>query len=358
MNTDFEEMLRDSMDSFTASARVPADLAGRLVRRRRRRQVASRVSVATAAAALATAAGVTVASVVSPAPPPGRPTATQTTQTTQPGQGHHGQAGYVGRAGNAAQLVVYATRAAAAAPAFNPAPGQWIYTDVLQANSSAGGGGFLFGPPDERQSVVSWMRADRLQYAWLEHGKVVVDPVLGSQSYYTPAQREEYQKLLRLGGLGGWPSSSYPYLDALPTAPARLKAIIAANVKSQSMLVGTGNTAIFNAIYNLMTSVVLSPRLSAGLYGVLAALPGVHFDAATDLAGRPGLGLYMVQNGYDKQEIVINPKTYAYLGYEDVAVKAQALSGTDGTRHVRQGQVLGWQALVASGVVGRPGQTP
>jgi len=353
MNTEFEELLRDHMDSFTASARVPAGLVGRVIRRHRRRRVVTRVSVATAVTAVAAATGVTVAGLVSPALPPAQPTA------TRPATGHSGRAGYVGRPGNAAQLVVYASRAAAVAPAFDPAPGQWIYTDVLQANSSSGGGGFLFGPPDERQSLVSWMRADRLQYAWLEHGKVVVDRVLGSESYYTPAQRREYQKDLRLGGgLGGWPNSSYPYLDALPTAPARLKAIIAANVKSQSVLVGTGNTAIFNAIYWLMTTVVLSPRLSAGLYGVLATLPGVHFDAATDLAGRRGLGLYMVQEGYDKQEIVINPKTYVYMGYKDVAVKAQTLTGTDGTFHVRKGQVLAWQALVASGVVGRPGQTP
>jgi hypothetical protein len=156
--------------------------------------------------------------------------------------------------------------------------------------------------------------------------------------------------------LEGWPSTSYRYLNSLPSDPVRLKAVIAANVKHE--LGGSSDTAIFDAIYNLLQATVLPPRLNAGLYGVLTRLPGVRFDAATDLAGRPGQGLYMVQEGYLKMEIVVNPRTYAYLGYEDVAVRAHTSVATDGTRRIRKGQVLGWEALLASGIVNRPGQLP
>jgi hypothetical protein len=55
---------------------------------------------------------------------------------------------------------------------------------------------------------------------------------------------------------------------------------------------------------------------------------------------------------------VINPRTYAYMGYVDVAVRAHTSTGLDGTAHIRRGQVLGWEALLGSGIVQRPGQLP
>ncbi len=58
-----------------------------------------------------------------------------------------------------------------------------------------------------------------------------------------------------------------------------------------------------------MQNVVLPPTLLAGLYGVLARDPAVHFDrSVTGLAGRVGVGFYTVQEGFLKEEIVINPR--------------------------------------------------
>jgi hypothetical protein len=65
-----------------------------------------------------------------------------------------------------------------------------------------------------------------------------------------------------------------------------------------------------------------------------------------------------VQEGYLKEEIVINPRTYAYMGYQDVAVRAHTSVGTDMTSHFHKGQVLGWEARLESGIVQRPGQLP
>lgn len=62
--------------------------------------------------------------------------------------------------------------------------------------------------------------------------------------------------------------------------------------------------------------------------------------------------------GYLREQIVINPKTYAYMGYIDIAVRAHSSTGLDGTAHFRKGQILGWQALLGSGIVQRPGQLP
>lgn len=343
MNTELEELLRSGMERFTAAAPVPTGLAEKAARDRRRRR-AIRGAVVAAAGAAAAAVGIAV--VVVPEAGGARPGVKPTPSAVSPTPGPR-------RAATAAELVAYATQAAAAQPPFSPGPHQWIYTEILRADSSAGEGGFLFGPPDKRQTVRNWMRVDHRESATLEHGKLVITAL--STSLNLPPQPRGHRQIVA-SQLEGWPSTSYRYLNSLPSDPVRLRAVIAANVKRQHG--GSGDTAIFDAIYNLLQSTVLPPRLNAALYGVLTRLPGVRFDATTDLAGRPGQGLYMVQEGYLKMEIVVNSRTYAYMGYEDVAVRAHTAVATDGTRRIRKGQVLGWESLLASGVVDRPGQLP
>lgn len=260
-----------------------------------------------------------------------------------------------GPAATAAQLVAFATRAAAAGPQFDPPPHQWIYTEVLQASSSAGGGGYLFGPPNERVKQKSWQRVDGLEVAYLDHGKLVISP--------SSLPRPAHGKVTYLAATPfGWPNASYPYLESLPTDPGRLMAVIRANVRAEPNPLGSdgeGNVGVFNAIQALMQNAVLPPRLLAGLYGVLARDPAVRFDrSVTDIAGRTGVGFYTVQEGYLREEIVINPRTYAYMGYQDVAMRAHTSVGTDMTSHFRKGQILGWEARLASGIVQRAGQLP
>ncbi len=257
-------------------------------------------------------------------------------------------------AASAAQLVAFATRAAAASPPFNPGPHQWIYADVLQATSSAGGGGYLFGPPNQRLNQKTWTRVDYQEFAYLEHGRLVIAASNVPRSARTGRAVQPVPF--------GWPSVSYRYLDSLPTSPARLMAVIKHNLRAQPDPIGaegTGNAGVFTAIQALMQNPVLPPRLLAALYGVLARDPAVHFErSVTDLAGRAGVGFSTVLEGYLEQQIVINPRTYAYMGYVDVAVRAHTSTGLDGTARFRRGQILGWEALLQSGIVSRPGQIP
>jgi len=259
-----------------------------------------------------------------------------------------------GPAASAAQLVAFATRAAAASPPFNPGPHQWIYADVLQATSSAGGGGYLYGPPDQRLNQKTWTRVDYQEYAYLEHGRLVIAASNVPRSARTGRAVQPVPF--------GWPSASYRYLDSLPTSPARLLAVIRHNLTTQPDPIGAegaGDAGVFYAIQALMQNPVLPPRLLAALYGVLARDPAVHFErSVTDLAGRTGVGFSTVQDGYVKEQIVINPRTYAYMGYVDVVVRAHTSVGLDGTAHFRRGQILGWEALLRSGIVSRPGQIP
>jgi len=215
---------------------------------------------------------------------------------------------------------------------------------VLFATSSAGQTGYLHGQPDGRAVTQMWTRADGRAQAYLQHGRLVINRLGAGSPVPEPA---------------GWTSASYRYVMSLPTSPARLKAVILANIRAQHFAIGRGNIGVFNAVQALLRNMVLPPRLRAGLYGVLAGLPDVRFDRhVKDLAGQRGVGLYTIQDGYLKDEIVINPKTYAYLGNLDVAVRAHASRGLDGTLRVHKGQVLGWSALLQAGIVNHAGQHP
>jgi hypothetical protein len=265
-----------------------------------------------------------------------------------------------GRAGSATQLVDFATRVAAA-PASPPKPGEWFVVKTEFADSSGGGGGYLFGPPDERKVDLTWYRAGGCEVASVPSvaaslppahtviGQLTIDPSGGAVGC-TPDST-----------LGGWKSVSYSYLSSLPTDPAALEQVLLANDPPSGTM--NRDDAIYDAIYTLFSAgpsqgVVIPPKLEAALYGVLQQLPGVHFETAADLAGRTGLGFWRIGEGYLKQELVIDPVTYAFMGYEDVAVADHAMVGTDGTRYVKKGHVMGWGAVLGIAIVQKPGQLP
>jgi hypothetical protein len=328
--------------AVTAAARGPAAS-------RRRTLLACSVAAAVAVA------GGAVALHAAGAPPPARPAG-------GPGRSAVLPAGFasVGRARTGTQLVAFATRAAALSPGRAPGPHEWVYVKTETADSSAGSGGFLFGPPNERHIGVQWVRVDG------EESAAPASPGRGSAARPAPGTTAAGHLNLVPGGawsLGGWKSVSYAYLNSLPTDPARLKAVILAdNLPRLPWYVPEKNEAVFTAIATLLfgecEGVWLPPKLAAAMYRLLQDLPGIHFDSATDLAGRTGLGFYLVVDGWYKHELVINPVTYRYMGDKTVAVRAHADVATDGTREIRKGQVLGWEALLAAAIVRRPGQLP
>jgi hypothetical protein len=265
-----------------------------------------------------------------------------------------------GRAGSPTQLVDFATRVAAA-PASPPRPGEWIVVKTEYADSSGGGGGYLFGPPDEREVDLTWYRAGGCEVASVPSfaaslppnrtvaGKLEIDSNGGAVGC-TPDST-----------LGGWKSVSYSYLSSLPADAAALEQVLLANDPPNAGM--TRDDAIYDAIFTLFSAgpsqgVVIPPKLEAALYRVLQQLPGVHFETAADLAGRTGLGFWRLGEGYLKQELVIDPVTYAFMGYEDVAVADHAMVGTDGTRYVKKGHVMGWGAVLGIAIVQKPGQLP
>ena len=232
-----------------------------------------------------------------------------------------------GLAANAVELVDYATRAAALTPAFVPGPHDWMYRDELQRNPN-------FGPHGYHEQIWFEVGADRVAY--LDHGKL-------SYGGGGPGGRDSQ--------LEGWPGESrnlYRYLATLPVEPAALRHMVLANNHSRP-------SAAFRAIMYLMEDFPLPARFQAELYAVLTGLPRVRFDrSAIDFAGRHGIGLYMIQRRFWKMEIIINPRTYTYMGGLTIAVKAHTEYG----RYVHKGSIEGWNAILGSGIVKKAGQLP
>ncbi|MHB1430980.1 MAG: CU044_5270 family protein [Streptosporangiaceae bacterium] len=263
----------------------------------------------------------------------------------------------LGTAHTEAELVAYAVRSASLSPSPRTvSPHSWFYARIEQASSSGGQGGFMFGRPDQRVTYGQWTRADFREIASYRHGKLIITRM----GFSGPAAGLT---------LGGWPSVSWRYLSSLPTDPRRLERVIAANNRQPGQSPAQRNYAVFSAINHLLSNEltpVLPSRLDAGLYGVLKILPGVEFDQATDLAGRPGMGFFMRsdgsgaqrRDGWLKEEIVISPSTYQYLGSMAVAVRAHTFTGPDGSKHVAAGHILGWRALLDAGIVAAPGRLP
>jgi hypothetical protein len=267
-----------------------------------------------------------------------------------------------GRATSEAQLIAYVTRAAADMPGRAPKPGEWVAVRVEHAGSSGGEGGYLFGTPDTRDISLSWIRGDGCAGASVPLVPATTTPATTIASKLTITTSGYSGPGCPPGTtLGGWKSVTYSYLNSLPTDPASLEGILA---HSDGPVVAANRAqAIFQAIDELldageMEGVVVPPKLSAAIYRVLQNLPGVHFESAADLAGRQGLGFYMVLEGYFKLELVIDPRTYTFMGFEAVAVRDHALTGTDGTRYVKKGHVMGWAALLGQAIVKKPGQLP
>jgi hypothetical protein len=252
----------------------------------------------------------------------------------------------VGVATSAAKLVAYATKAAARAPLFPvPKPSEWYYTETLAPGYGGKSGLVLTGAELEQtwQQIGSYRAASRPG-----HGKLSYNPENGPGA-----------------GLMGWPgnwTTMYRYLAHLPASVAALRAVIFYNVRRDNP--GTGLIlGAFTAIEALLEDFAVPLRLQAKLYGVLVSLPGVRFDrSVTDGAGRVGVGLYVIQDGWSKSEIIVNPKTYAYMGDAWIAVHAytQRCSGMCWPKvtHYRKGEIINWSAQLAQGIVQQAGQLP
>jgi hypothetical protein len=128
----------------------------------------------------------------------------------------------------------------------------------------------------------------------------------------------------------------------------------------------------FWTIRGIMKDTAPPPRLQAALYRVLPKISGVTLQRdAIDAAGRHGIAFAIaVENGRDRDEIILDSGTYRYLGSRTIAVRdyteknvlkprVWTPGNSDGEdAHVKAGTVLDWSAQLAKAVVDKSGQRP
>ncbi|WP_170177541.1 hypothetical protein [Thermomonospora umbrina] len=77
---------------------------------------------------------------------------------------------------------------------------------------------------------------------------------------------------------------------------------------------------------------------------------------SADAKGRHGLALYVVSEGYIRQEIILDRKTYRYLGSRSITIADHAAPPPGET--IEKGSVLGLSALLTAAPVNGPDERP
>ncbi|MFG2003764.1 CU044_5270 family protein [Spirillospora sp. NPDC048911] len=242
---------------------------------------------------------------------------------------------------------------AGAAKDDRPRPGQWSYTKHLDASSSKGTGGALFGPPDVRSIRESWRSVDGKQTAFMEKGKLKTRAMNGVER--------------RSGGgtsqavVNSSPPSDYPYLLSLPAEPAALLAeigrIIDKEYGREKPTAGQRTARTFEIMEIFLRDAALPLKQRSAMYGALRTLPGVKFEQkAADIAGRRGVTFYIIEEGYLRRETMFDPVTFQYLGFRAIAIRDHVNKALDGERLYKKGHILGWSGLIKVGFVDKPGQ--
>ncbi|MFC4015315.1 CU044_5270 family protein [Nonomuraea purpurea] len=225
-----------------------------------------------------------------------------------------------------------------------PSPHQWAYVKSRNVQTRVDGGEWLTGSPKTTSVHEMWRRADDRRWAAMEDGKL--------KTY----DESEFEV-------------SYPFLLSLPTDPGALLDRIYEAVAEEgegrpdapapSAAAGPApsndyrHTRAFQLIAQGMRDAALPARLRAAMYGAMARIPGVEYeDRASDLAGRKGVTLYRIHQGYLRDEIFIDPKSYAYLGYRTIVVRDH----DERYDEAKKGEIRNWDALLEATVVDKVGR--
>ncbi|GAB3990426.1 hypothetical protein GCM10029978_118280 [Actinoallomurus acanthiterrae] len=247
-----------------------------------------------------------------------------------------------GPVANAEDLLKRAAGAADAQP-FAPRPDQWIYVESHQRFPAIGTRVNTPKTPLVNFTERTWWRADGKQIARAQEGH-----------YGDGKVRIE-------NGNGLW-KHNYPLLAALPTDPAALDAFVASHEFIGGLKPRNAEeraVALYGQYCAILRNGVAPPKIVAAVYRAIARLPGVTLRKNTvDLAGRPAIAVGRVEEGYLFREILIDPKTYAYLGERDVAIKDRAATITDGRWTIKKGAILDLETHATPKIVDRPGQRP
>jgi hypothetical protein len=231
------------------------------------------------------------------------------------------------------QMLNVAASFALKQPFTAPRPGQWVYTETRSHDSGKPSPGQVVTPGTPLKTQVDrvWVRADGKRVALYEHGKLTISPTGGAL-----------------------PPTDYATVSTLPTNPAGM---LAWAYKQRTP--GDRNKGAY--AYQLLGSLLynngaLPPAQTAAAYRAMAKIPGITVNrTAKDGAGRKAISVSLLVQGWAKDEILLDPSTYACHGHRLTIVQDHTMS--DGGRFLK-GAVESFSVRLATGVVDRPGQRP
>ncbi|GAA0233757.1 hypothetical protein GCM10009527_032780 [Actinomadura nitritigenes] len=212
-----------------------------------------------------------------------------------------------------------------------PRPGQWVYTETRYRRSGVPGRGQAVAPGSPLKTQVDriWIRADGKRMATYDNGRLVTSatggampPIDHATAAKLPADPDRMLAWARNGGApGGRDQGAFQLLGSL-----------------------------------LLNNGALPPAQTAAAYRAMAKIPGVTVDrAAEDGAGHKAVSVSFLIEGWAKDEILLDPSTYAYRGHRTTVAQDHTLP--DGGRFLK-GAVESYSVRLAAGVVDRPGQRP
>jgi hypothetical protein len=248
---------------------------------------------------------------------------------------------------NAAELGQRAARVVAGQPDLHPRPHQWTYLEVCWATPKHGMGSYGVCPG--RETMRWWARIDAKRVATEYRGRIYQHPNYQRSSVYP------------------WPT--FAYLRRLPTDPQALLARLYATFSPGGdppygklrFSREEQHRRVFRLAMQLLWANVVPPGVQAAIYQALPMIPGVQLQRdAVDAAGRHGVAFARINDGRVREEIILDPQTYQYLGWRRIAVKdfvdkGSTIAGKKNP-HITTGTVLEWQARTAAAIVDRPGQ--
>lgn len=99
--------------------------------------------------------------------------------------------------------------------------------------------------------------------------------------------------------------------------------------------------------------------MEAAIFRAITTIPGVTLNKnAVDVAGRPTIAVARVAEGYLNEEILLDRRTYRYVGERIIAIKDHTDTASDGTWRVKKGAIVDLETRTAWSIVDKPGQLP
>ncbi|MEU4511156.1 CU044_5270 family protein [Nonomuraea wenchangensis] len=226
-------------------------------------------------------------------------------------------------------------RAASAAendPAPTPRPAQWLYTKELQLS-----GVEADVDRDQRDVWERWTSVDGKRSAWYQGGKLMFQ----GSAVFDPAELAEP-----------------------PVTPARVIARIEAAILdedrrgSQELKGQVPLPILFMEINQLITEQWLAPEVRAALFRALPTIKGITMTKDVPVAdGRRGVAFSLIDEEA-RQSLVLDPRTFRYLGSNSTRLKDRTYKWADGTKETFKAGTVGLTAQLEATIVDQPGQRP